>query len=151
MFVSKVNEAVLKMFFVQALLLSPQAYFFVAPSPFLSPRASFFVAPSASEGSLGACAPREDTVGGCHPEPFFCRPEPSGEGSRGTGVPREDRVGGCRLERQRGVPRRLRASGRRWGVDASLMLGKTRKKTLGKTKKWGLGMGARQDGVGDFF
>jgi len=28
----------------------------------------FLVTPNASEGSLGACAPREAMVGGCHPE-----------------------------------------------------------------------------------
>ena len=83
------------MFFVQALLLSPQAYFFCRPEP-------FFVAPSASEGSPGTGVPREDKkksapredipgrrpersegclaiarhdmVGGCHPEPYFLTP-----------------------------------------------------------------------------
>jgi hypothetical protein len=67
----------------------------VAPCPFLSPRAQArgpsaptrpgktrwkAVAPSGSEGSLGAYTPREDTVGGCHPE--------RSEGSLGTCVPR---------------------------------------------------------------
>ena len=41
---------------MQALLLSPQALFFVAQSP-------FFVTPSVCEGSLGACAPRDDIPG----------------------------------------------------------------------------------------
>jgi uncharacterized protein (UPF0264 family) len=61
----------------------------------------------------------------------MCRPEAPAEGSLGTCVPRDVKNG-------RAVPNEAR--------DVSLMLGKTRKKTLGKTK-----MGARQDGVGDFF
>ena len=42
----KTAEAVLKMFFAQALLLSPRAYFFCRPER--------------SEGSLGTCAPWDD-------------------------------------------------------------------------------------------
>jgi hypothetical protein len=38
----------------------------------LSTRANFFCRPEAlAEGSLGACAPRDDTVGGCRPEPLY--------------------------------------------------------------------------------
>ena len=94
--------------------MSPRGVLCVTPSTFLSPRgyffcrpeATFFVAPrllflsprGVSEGSLGACAPREDTVGGCCPEHFLCRPEhffvtPSAsEGSLGACAPRENTV-----------------------------------------------------------
>jgi hypothetical protein len=61
------SEAVLRMFFMQALLLSPRAHFLSPRASFLSPRASFFVSPSASEGSLGTYAPRED-IAIRHPE-----------------------------------------------------------------------------------
>ena len=47
--------------------LSPRGLFLSPRAPFLSPRAPFFVTPSASEGSLGAGVPREDTDGGVTP------------------------------------------------------------------------------------
>jgi hypothetical protein len=43
----------------------------------LSPRAYFFCSPERSEGSLGACAPREDSVGDVAQSSLFCRPEPT--------------------------------------------------------------------------
>jgi hypothetical protein len=70
-------------------------------SLFSSPRAPFFVSPSASEGSLGAYAPRDDRLEDVAPShPPFCRPEGSA----------------------RGVPRRLRTSGRQGGAVAPIPL-----------------------------
>jgi len=99
LFYHLIGEAVLK--FVQAILLSPRALFFIVPSPFLSPRALFCHPEASAEGSLGACALWEDRVRrflaslemtekGGHPEPPFLSP-------RGV---------------SRGVPRRLRTLGR---------------------------------------
>jgi len=47
------------------LFVAPNPLFFVAPSLFfiVTPSLPFFVAPSASEGSLGTYAPREDILG----------------------------------------------------------------------------------------
>jgi hypothetical protein len=100
------SEAVLRMFFMQALLLSPRAYFFVAPNPpnpfcrpeptFLSPRGvsrgvprhlrasggqGGKCRPERSEGSLGTCAPREGNVA------------PSEARGPSALAPRDDRVG----------------------------------------------------------
>jgi hypothetical protein len=96
------------------------------PSFFVAPSHPFFVPPRAlPEGSLGACAPRKNTVGGCCPEatffvapsglfcrpersfslspraPFPCRPEASAEGSLGACAPRDD-MPGRRSERSEG-------------------------------------------------
>jgi hypothetical protein len=67
------------------------------------------VVPSASEGSLGAYAPREDAVGNVAPSPpFFVAPRRKPRGLLEDAVPKEVR-------------------------DASLSLGRTIKRTLGRT------------------
>ena len=60
---------------VQALLLLPRAYFFGRPEPslFCHPE-PLFCHPEQSEGSLGACKPREDRVGNVAPNPSFVTP-----------------------------------------------------------------------------
>jgi len=94
----------------------------------VAPNAPLYVAPSVSEGSLGANAPREDR-GDVSPKFPFCHSERS-EGC--LAIARQDRVRSvapsvpfhvapndpflCHPERKRGVPRRLRASGRQGGL-----------------------------------
>ena len=127
------SEAVLRMFFMQALLLSPRAHF-------LSPRASFFVSPSASEGSPCETPPqtkwgmpryswhyRGRGMTGCGdfslrskrqkralaPSPLFCRPEAQAEG----------------------VPQRLRASGRHPGTPSRTKWGMPRYRSGGRSRE----------------
>ena len=99
---------------------------FCPPSHFFVPRAFLFYVPyfmsfrGVSRGtssfdiqrSLGTCVPRNDTVEGCHPEHSFLSPRAIFLSPRGVsrGVSQ-----GTPSRTKRGVPRRLRASGRHGG------------------------------------
>jgi hypothetical protein len=82
----------------------------------------FFVTPSASEGSLGACAPREDRKG--------LAPRAQARGPSALA---------CLEKTSQGVvPSEVRDASLSLGKTKEGLLGKTKERTLGRTKKKGL-------------
>jgi hypothetical protein len=106
----------------------PPSLFFVAPSPFLCrPEHPFFVAPSASEGSLGTCVPREDTVENVAPSLSFYVAPSASEGSLGAYAPWNDK-------KKHAEPLFLSPRAQARGPSALTCLGKTSLGTPSRTK-----------------